>query len=245
MPPSVACALVETSTGIPQAVLLQLRRSGGPARCRARPRRCARSASKRRTLRTCLRVSMTSAGARRSGRTGWCRRRAARWAPSGRGRCPAPAATSSLRARHEHADRHHLVDRCVGGVAAAVGGGEQHFALGLGGQALASQRRRLRCRPGDRVVGARGARRATFSGSGAFMRRLPLPARLRLARNCSSTTSRLLRRCAASSSRSAGAVARGQRPRSSSRAPCTARFHFSPSWLERKRSACSRALTWL
>jgi len=25
----------------------------------------------------------------------------------------------------------------------------------------------------------------------------------------------------------------------------TARFHFSPSWLERKRSACRRALTWL
>ena len=25
----------------------------------------------------------------------------------------------------------------------------------------------------------------------------------------------------------------------------TARFHFAPSWLERKRSACKRALTWL
>ena len=37
--------------------------------------------------------------------------------------------------RHEHADRHDLVDRGIGGVAAARRGIEQHLALGLGAQA--------------------------------------------------------------------------------------------------------------
>jgi hypothetical protein len=38
-------------------------------------------------------------------------------------------------ARHKHAHGHLLVDRGIGGVAAAVGRGEQHLTLGFGGQA--------------------------------------------------------------------------------------------------------------
>ena len=79
MPPSVAWALVDTSTGYHRPCFFSSR-SGGPAPCRARPPRCARPGRPRGC---CARAWCSrSPGPRpRSGRTGWCRRRAGRWAP--------------------------------------------------------------------------------------------------------------------------------------------------------------------
>ncbi len=134
-------------------------RSGGRARGPARPPRCARRRRRRARSRMCLLVSMTSAAPvvwphwlvpPPRGSTGTRRSRAMSMA----------TAMSLHRLRHEHADRHDLVDRRVGGVAAARGGVEQHLALGLGAQA---PRQRL-----ADVVGRAGAcrrgRRARLRG---------------------------------------------------------------------------------
>src|SRR6185369_16513364 len=148
-------------------------------------------------------------------------------------------------ARHEHAERNHLVDRSVGGIAAAVGGGEQHLALRFRGQPACQRAGHFVAGACRRVVGPlpelarnlhrqrRVHRAAPAAAGGATPRR-----------NWPMTASHLARKCVTSNSR----IAAASRACSASiifSCSFIARFHFSPSWLERKRSACSRALTWL
>ena len=244
MPPSVACALVDTSTGIPEARASSAARSGGPARCRARPSAVRCSASTSSTLRTCLEKSIT-----RPAPTVW-----PHWLvppPRGtigtfRSRQMSSAMRDVLgRARHEHADRHDLVDRRVGGVAAAVGRRRTapRPAFRRPGAAASRPATSLLAR-GDGVVGLAGGFARDLQGQGRVHARR---SRRRLRRLRAAAPARRRACCAGAPAAPRASPRRRARARASIICSCsfTARFHFSPSWLERKRSACRRALTWL
>ena len=116
---------------IPEAVRLQLRVEVVEHEARLDRRPCVASASKSSDACAGACCCRSPAPRRWSGRTGWCRRRAAAPAPSGRARCRA-------RRRRRRSSRGtntptgiDLVDRGVGRVAAARGGVEQHLALDL------------------------------------------------------------------------------------------------------------------
>ena len=153
MPPIVACALVETSTGNqrPSGFSCALRWS------RTRPGSTVavrRSASTATTRRRCLvRVD----DERRAGRlAALARAGAARQHRHGElARDLEGDGDVAVALRHEHADRHDLVDRGVGRVPAARGGVEAAPRLRSRRAGAGRARRRPRC--GSRVLGAAGA----------------------------------------------------------------------------------------
>ena len=201
MPPSVACALVDTSTGEPQAVLLQLGVGWSSTMPGSTSTALRRPESSESTRRSCLLWSITSA-AQPSGRTGWCRRRAAAAVPGlatdvDRSRFTTSRLRGTLGRRW--AD---LVDRRVGGVAAARGDVEQHLALRCGA-ALREPARPF-------VVD----RREHGAGGGAFM-----PAPFLRAELPASSSARAPHRACASGARSAARAGRRHR-RGEQRPPC-------------------------
>ena len=130
MPPSVACAEVETSTGNHRPCVRSCALSWSstmPGWTSAR--RALRRRLRARWLR-CFELSITSAAPTVCPH---CE------VPAPRGRTGTPSSHGDLharsarvrRARHHHADGLDLVDRGVGGVASAARRIEQHFAVDL------------------------------------------------------------------------------------------------------------------
>ena len=141
MPPSVACAEVETSTGIPEARAASARAfsvsstlPGSTTACRA-VRVDLEHAIQVLAVVDHERLAHGLAALR-----GAARRAAAPARPRSAAICIA-AIAASARARDHHAHRRHLVDRRIGRVAPAGAGIEQHLAVDLAREALREGRR--------------------------------------------------------------------------------------------------------
>ena len=209
MPPSVAWALVETSTGNHRPCGFSSRVEVRRARGRARPRPCVASASTSSTLAQVLArvddqrragrlAALAGAGAARQ------QRRAELAGDVDRG-----GDVVARRAARSTPTGIDLVDRGVGGVAAARGGVEQHLAACLARPAARPGRAASSRRPAHAVAGRRrprcGPRRR------ARVRSRAPPGRRRsgaAGRSWSSTASRLCSRWVTSRRRRRAAVAR-------------------------------------
>ena len=170
MPPSVACALVETSTG------------------NHRPCGLSAAFSASSTMPGSTSTVIGARGRTRAPRAGacWCRRPARRrrsgrigWSAAARQERHLQLARDVerrgdvvLAPRHEDADRHDLVDRGIGRVAAARSGVEQHLALGLGAQAAR--------KPLTDVVGQGGRQRIDGFGQLEVQHGAPLRTKMAL-----------------------------------------------------------------
>ena len=99
------------------------------------------------------------------------------------------------RLRYKNTDRHLLVNRGVCGVAAAVGGAEQHFALGVLTQTGSQPAGHFLADAGHRVIDFAGGFKLQIAGQGCVHAVQTCEASGAVSRNCATTTSHLCCRC--------------------------------------------------
>jgi hypothetical protein len=244
MPPSVACALVDTSTGYhrPCGLSCAFRWSS------TRPGSTV-AVARRRQVQHAAQVLAAVDDQRGAGGLAALAGAAAAWqhrhlqlARDGQ-----RGGHVFGRLRHEHAHRHDLVDRRIGGITPARSGGvEQHLAARFGAQAALPGGAHLVGRQHGAGGGPRASgRRRVFmrrSGCRADAGGVGQPGRRPARRISCSTASRLCCRCCGQHARAARRRRARPAPAPSARAPAPRAATWRSSWLVRKRSACTRAL---